>query len=236
MKNLTLMFAFLSLAAFMSACNKSCRKEEPAKMMKEEPIEKKEETIKGHSKEKEQLMNELDLKAGDKLYAEFDTSLGTIKAELFWDKAPITVKNFVDLAMGKKEWVDPKTQEKTTRPLYDGTIFHRVIKGFMIQGGDPMGTGMGGPGYRFKDEFNPELKHGQKGILSMANAGPNTNGSQFFITDAPTPHLDNRHAVFGQVKDSGSLDVISKIASTPTGEQDKPKNDVVLKHLKIVKG
>ena len=125
------------------------------------------------------------------LYATLKTSMGDIVVQLFEDKAPKTVANFVGLASGTKEWTDPKTGEKVKKPLYNGTIFHRVIPGFMIQGGDPLGNGTGGPGYRFEDEFNPDLRHTKGGILSMANAGPNTNGSQFFITLAPTLHLDN---------------------------------------------
>src|ERR1043166_2000116 len=124
------------------------------------------------------------------VYATFTTSMGDIVIQLYEDKAPKTVANFIGLANGTKEWTDPKTGEKVKRPLYNGTIFHRVIPGFMIQGGDPLGNGTGGPGYRFEDEFNPELRHPRGGILSMANSGPNTNGSQFFITLAPTLHLD----------------------------------------------
>src|SRR5512147_2549650 len=130
------------------------------------------------------------------LIATFKTSMGDIVVRLFEDKAPKTVENFVGLATGTKEWTDPKTGGKVKRPLYNGTLFHRVIPGFMIQGGDPLGSGTGGPGYRFADEFSPDLRHNKAGILSMANSGPNTNGSQFFITLAPTPHLDNRHSVF----------------------------------------
>ena len=165
-----------------------------------------------------------------KLMCRFKTTLGDMVAELFEDDAPRTVANFVALAMGKVEWTDPKGK-KTSEPLYSGTIFHRVIKNFMIQGGDPTGTGRGGPGWRFQDEFSPKRKHAGKGILSMANAGPGTNGSQFFITEVPTPHLDNRHTVFGQVVEG--LDVVSKIAGTPTGAQDRPRQDVVLHQIDV---
>jgi peptidyl-prolyl cis-trans isomerase A (cyclophilin A) len=168
------------------------------------------------------------------LFATFKTSLGDIKIRLFEDKAPKTVENFVGLATGTKEWTDPKTNQKVKRPLYNGTIFHRVIPNFMIQGGDPLGRGTGGPGYRFADEFHPELRHSKPGILSMANAGPNTNGSQFFITHVPTPHLDNRHSVFGEVVEG--QDVVVKIGNVPRGPQDRPQTDVVLKEVVISRG
>src|SRR6187455_2430904 len=163
--------------------------------------------------------------------ATFDTSEGTFKVKLFDDKAPNTVANFVGLAEGTKEWTDPKTGKKVTRPFYNGLIFHRVIAGFMIQGGDPLGTGVGGPGFKFADEFHPKLRHTKAGLLSMANAGPGTNGSQFFITLAPTPHLDNRHSVFGEVV--SGLDVVKKIGSVPTGRQDRPVTPVVMNKVTI---
>ena len=164
-------------------------------------------------------------------YATFDTSEGTFKARLYDDKAPKTVENFVGLAEGSKEWTDPKTRQQVKRPFYDGLIFHRVIDGFMLQGGCPMGNGMGGPGYKFADEFGPGLKHDRPGLLSMANSGPNTNGSQFFVTLVPTPWLDNKHAIFGEVVEG--LDVVQKIGKTKTGPQDRPLNDVVINSLKI---
>ena len=151
-------------------------------------------------------------------YAHFETSMGNFTIELFEQQVPNTVGNFVKLA------------EKN---FYDGIIFHRVIDGFMIQGGCPGGTGRGGPGYKFADEFRPELKHTSEGILSMANAGPNTNGSQFFITLAPTPHLDGRHAVFGKVVEG--IDVVRKIGKTPTKPGDRPVTDVVMTKVKIEK-
>jgi len=165
------------------------------------------------------------------VYAHFSTTDGDFVVRLFEKEAPKTVENFVGLAEGTKPWTDPKTNQQVTRPFYDGLIFHRVIDGFVIQGGCPMGNGMGGPGYRFPDEFGKGLKHTQAGILSMANAGPNTNGSQFFITLGPTPHLDNRHAIFGEVVEG--LDVVKKIGKTATGRQDRPVYDVVMKTVTI---
>lgn len=168
------------------------------------------------------------------LYATLKTSMGDIVVQLFEDKAPKTVANFVGLASGTKEWTDPKTGEKLKKPLYNGTIFHRVIPGFMIQGGDPLGSGMGGPGYRFEDEFHPDLRHTKGGILSMANAGPNTNGSQFFITLAPTLHLDNKHSVFGEVVKG--QEVLLAIGNSPRDGRDRPIKDVVLKEVVISRG
>jgi peptidyl-prolyl cis-trans isomerase A (cyclophilin A) len=164
-------------------------------------------------------------------YAKFDTTEGSFTVKFFDAEAPNTVANFVGLAEGTKEWTDPKSGAKKKAPFYDGIIFHRVIDGFMIQGGDPLGKGYGGPGYKFGDEFHPSLKHNREGLLSMANAGPNTNGSQFFITLAPTPHLDNRHSIFGVVEEG--MDVVRKIGKVRTGAQDRPANDVVINKVTI---
>ncbi|HYU78681.1 MAG TPA: peptidylprolyl isomerase [Vicinamibacterales bacterium] len=164
-------------------------------------------------------------------YATFNTSEGTFKAHLFDEKAPKTVANFTELADGTKEWTDPKTRQKVKRPFYDGLSFHRVIDDFMIQGGCPLGTGTGGPGYQFADEFGPGLRHDKAGLLSMANAGPNTNGSQFFVTLAPTPWLDNKHAIFGEVVEG--MDVVQRIGKTRTGAQDRPLKEIVVNSVKI---
>jgi peptidyl-prolyl cis-trans isomerase A (cyclophilin A) len=164
-------------------------------------------------------------------YAIFDTSQGTIVARLFEKEAPKTVENFVGLAEGTKEFKDPRTGQPVKKPFYDGLSFHRVIPQFMIQGGCPLGTGTGDPGYRFADEFHPSLRHDKPGKLSMANAGPNTNGSQFFITVAPTPWLDNKHAIFGEVVEG--LDLAIKISELPRGANDKPKTPVIVKSLRI---
>ena len=164
-------------------------------------------------------------------YAQFDTTEGTFTIRLFEKEVPKTVANFVGLAEGTREWKDPKSGETKTGPFYDGVMFHRIIDGFMIQGGDRLGTGTGGPGYKFGDEFHPSLRHTKAGILSMANAGPNTNGSQFFITLGPTPHLDNRHSVFGEVVEG--MDVVKKIGSVATGSQDRPVKPVVINKVSI---
>jgi peptidyl-prolyl cis-trans isomerase A (cyclophilin A) len=163
--------------------------------------------------------------------ATFDTSEGRFKVRFFDDKAPKTVGNFVGLAEGTQEWTDPKTRQKVKRPFYDGLIFHRVIDGFMLQGGCPLSTGTGGPGYQFADEFGPGLKHDRPGLLSMANAGPNTNGSQFFVTLVPTPWLDNKHAIFGEVIEG--MDVVQKIGKIRTDPRDRPLNDIVINSISI---
>jgi peptidyl-prolyl cis-trans isomerase A (cyclophilin A) len=165
------------------------------------------------------------------LYATLKTSMGEITIRLFDDKVPKTVANFVGLATGARAWSDPGSGEQVTRPLYNGTIFHRVIPNFMIQGGDPLGLGSGGPGYRFADEFHAELRHDKPGIVSMANAGPNTNGSQFFITHRATPWLDGKHSVFGEVVKG--QEVVDAIGDVPRDARDKPLTDVVLAEVVV---
>ena len=166
------------------------------------------------------------------LHAHFTTSEGNFTIRLFEDEVPNTVANFVGLATGSKEFTDPQNGQKVTRPFYDGLIFHRVIDSFMIQGGDPLGTGTGGPGYRFADEFHKNLRHDKPGILSMANAGPNSNGSQFFITLVATPWLDNRHSVFGEVV--AGMDVVQKIGSTQTTKpHDRPVKPITIESVTI---
>jgi peptidyl-prolyl cis-trans isomerase A (cyclophilin A) len=164
-------------------------------------------------------------------YAIFETTQGEIVVRLFEKEAPKTVANFVSLASGTKEFVDAKTLQKAKRAFYDGLTFHRVIPNFMIQGGCPLGTGTGDPGYSFDDEFHASLKHDQAGKLSMANAGPNTNGSQFFITVAPTPWLDNHHTIFGEVVEG--LEVAVKIAGVPRDANDQPRTPVVMQKVRI---
>ena len=166
------------------------------------------------------------------LYAHFTTTEGNFTIQLFDEQAPKTVANFTGLAEGTREWTDPRTGAKTKTPLYNGTVFHRVIGGFMIQGGDPLGQGTGGPGYKFEDEFHPKLRHTKAGILSMANSGPNTNGSQFFITLAQTSWLDNKHSVFGEVV--SGMDVVEKIGSTATSKPaDRPVKPITIQSVTI---
>jgi len=166
------------------------------------------------------------------VYATFDTSEGTIVCRLFEQDAPITVKNFIELAEGTREWTHPHTRAKSKTPLYNGTIFHRVIPDFMVQGGDPAGTGTGGPGYQFQDETKGSVhKFDKPGKLAMANSGPNTNGSQFFITVVPTPWLTGNHTIFGEVVEG--QDIADKITKVPRNRQDKPNKDVVLNSVTI---
>jgi peptidyl-prolyl cis-trans isomerase A (cyclophilin A) len=163
--------------------------------------------------------------------ATFETNRGAFTVRLLPEHAPKTVENFVGLAQGSKEWTDPRDGGRKSDPLYDGTIFHRVIADFMIQGGDPKGTGTGGPGYTFEDEVSGGPSFDRPGLLAMANAGPNTNGSQFFVTVAPTPWLTGKHTIFGEVVDG--YDVVETISRTGTGPQDRPVDDVVLERVRI---
>ena len=165
--------------------------------------------------------------------ATFHTTLGDIKINLFGNHTPKTVKNFVGLADGSQEWSKPRTGEKQSGPLYKDVPFHRVIAGFMIQGGDPLGNGTGGPGYKFADEFHPELTFSKPYLLAMANAGPNTNGSQFFITVAATNWLNMKHTIFGEVADQASRDVVDAIAAAETNSQDRPLTEILLTHVTI---
>jgi peptidyl-prolyl cis-trans isomerase A (cyclophilin A) len=170
----------------------------------------------------------------EETFATLHTTKGDIEIRLFADHAPKTVRNFVELAEGSKEWTDPRTRQKSNAKLYDGTVFHRVIPDFMIQGGDPLGSGRGGPGYEFADEFHPDLSFDRPYLLAMANAGPNTNGSQFFITVAPTTWLNRKHTIFGEVI-SGS-EVVDAISNARTGRNDRPVSDVVLESVEINRG
>ena len=167
----------------------------------------------------------------DTLTATLRTNQGTIVIRLFPDHAPKTVRNFVELAEGGREWTDPNTGQTTTQKLYDGTIFHRFIPDFMIQGGDPLGSGRGGPGYKFADEIHPDLRFDRPYLLAMANAGPGTNGSQFFITVAPTPWLNGKHTIFGEVVQGA--DVVDLISRVKTGAQDRPVEDVTVDSVTI---
>ena len=173
----------------------------------------------------------------EELYATLDTSKGPIRIHLFQNHAPKTVRNFTELAEGTREWTDPTTGQKSNARLYDGLIFHRVIPGFMIQGGDPLGSGMGGPGYKFDDEIHPELVFDRPYLLAMANAGQQggrgTNGSQFFITVGKTPHLNRKHTIFGEVADQASRDVVDAISTVPTARGDRPVEPVVLTSVTI---
>ncbi|GGP38248.1 peptidylprolyl isomerase [Saccharothrix coeruleofusca] len=173
---------------------------------------------------------------GTKVTATLHTSQGDIRLNLFPDHAPKTVANFVGLAEGTKDYSEPNAKGGTSGPFYDGSIFHRVIAGFMLQGGDPTGTGRGGPGYRFADEFHPELQFNRPYLLAMANAGANTNGSQFFITVAPTTWLNFKHTIFGEVADQESRQVVDAIGATRTGAGDRPVTDVVIEKVSIERG
>ncbi len=169
----------------------------------------------------------------EQVTATLNTNRGDIVVTLMPDQSPKTVRNFLGLAEGTKEFTDPKTGKTTTGPFYDDTVFHRVIDGFMIQGGDPLGTGTGGPGYTFADEFSPGLVFDRPYLLAMANAGPGTNGSQFFITVGKTPHLNRKHTIFGEVADADSRAVVDAIATTPTARGDRPVDPVVIEGITV---
>ncbi|MCP4500944.1 MAG: hypothetical protein GY822_13375 [Deltaproteobacteria bacterium] len=178
------------------------------------------------------------VKKGQKLFATFETSMGNLHTELFWEKAPLTVANFVQLAEGTKEWTDPVTKKQVQRPFYNDTLFFRVIPGFMVQGGSPDNSSGGGPGYTFADEFHPDLRHDKAGMLSMANSGKDTNGSQFFITEAVKAHLDDKHTVFGMLVDKNDLKLLNRITAVEkrTSNRSRPKEDIVLKRVRIGRG
>lgn len=170
----------------------------------------------------------------DGIYAVFNTNMGKFICKLFYDKTPITVGNFIGLAEGTKEFIDPKTDEKVKRPFYDGLIFHRIIKDKIIQGGCPLGTGNGNPGYKFVDEFNDSLKHDSEGILSMANSGiPNSNGSQFYLTLEPLPFLDGKYTIFGKVVNG--IEILKKIGNVRVNDDNKPYDDIYIKNIKIIR-
>ncbi len=170
----------------------------------------------------------------DTLTATLHTNQGPVVIRLFPDHAPKTVRNFVELAEGGRQWTDPRTGRATTDKLYDGTVFHRVIPDFMIQGGDPLGSGRGGPGYKFADEIHPDLAFDRPYVLAMANAGPGTNGSQFFITVVPTPWLNGKHTIFGEVIEGA--DVVDLISRVKTGSQDRPAEDVTIESVTVERG
>ncbi|WP_049985688.1 peptidylprolyl isomerase [Halobellus rufus] len=177
------------------------------------------------------MVDDADLENPENPVVTLHTTKGDITLELFEQRAPRTVENFLGLATGEKEWSDPETGETRTDSLYEGTIFHRIIDDFMIQGGDPEGTGRGGPGYTFDDEFHEDLNHDGAGVLSMANRGPNTNGSQFFITLGAQPHLDGKHAVFGHVVEG--MDVVEEIGNVPTDRNDAPLKDIEIESIDV---
>jgi cyclophilin family peptidyl-prolyl cis-trans isomerase len=213
-------------------CGVRCGTATPPKRPNTEPLPEPKAVTKAEAPAR------LGVKLGEKIFVTFKTTLGDIVAELYWEKVPNTVTNFVELAEGKRSFIDPKADPKlksvVKRAYYDGLIFHRVIPNFMIQAGCPQGTGMGGPGYNFADEFDVSLKHEGPGMLSMANSGPSTNGSQFFITEKTTKHLDGRHTVFGKVV--SGLDIQKKIANVETAARNMPKVPVVMTKVLIGRG
>jgi len=224
---------FLITTLLLTGCSSTAEEIEIQTGAKVEQEMKLDEKVETSMKPDSKTKNERQSERVSMNTAILNTSMGQITIELFPNQAPKTVKNFVDLATGAKEWTDPNIGEKVKSKLYDGTIFHRVIPGFMIQGGDPLGSGMGGPGYNFADEFHGELSFDKPYLLAMANAGPNTNGSQFFITVAPTTWLNRKHTIFGQVTDPASQKVVDAIATVKTGANDKPVQAVKIESVTI---
>jgi len=224
---------FLITTLLLTGCSSAAEEIEIQTGAKVEQEMKLDEKVETSKKSESKTKNERQSEKVSMNIAILNTSMGQITIELFPNQAPKTVKNFVDLATGAKEWTDPNIGEKVKTKLYDGTIFHRVIPGFMIQGGDPLGSGMGGPGYNFADEFHGELSFDKPYLLAMANAGPNTNGSQFFITVAPTTWLNRKHTIFGQVTDPASQKVVDAIATVKTGANDKPVQAVKIESVTI---
>jgi len=224
---------FLITTLLLTGCSSTAEEIEIQIGTEVEQEMKLDEKVETSKKSESRTKNERQSEKVSMNTAILNTSMGQITIGLFPNQAPKTVKNFVDLATGAKEWTDPNIGEKVKSKLYDGTIFHRVIPGFMIQGGDPLGSGMGGPGYNFADEFHGELSFDKPYLLAMANAGPNTNGSQFFITVAPTTWLNRKHTIFGQVTDPASQKVVDAIATVKTGANDKPVQAVKIESVTI---